>query len=81
MFFFSSSNIKPFWANIELLNHSSLYSQSLVYTILHLTYWASLNCVTVFLETFNHFQNILRLFDVLTNFPFTASETMRDYYL
>ena len=23
----------------------------------------------------------MRLFDVLTNFPFTANETMRDYYL
>ena len=29
----------------------------------------------------NHFHNILRLFDVLTNFPFTTNETMRDYYL
>ena len=28
-----------------------------------------------------HCHNILRLFDVLTNFPFTTSETMRDYYL
>ena len=27
----------------------------------------------------NHFHNILRLFDVLPNFPFTKSETMRDY--
>ena len=25
--------------------------------------------------------NIMRLFDVLPNFPFTASETMSDYYL
>ena len=30
---------------------------------------------------YNHFHNILRLFDVLTNFSFTTSETMRDYYL
>ena len=30
---------------------------------------------------YNHFHNILRLFDVLPNFPFTTSETMRDYYL
>ena len=30
---------------------------------------------------YNQFQNILRLFDVLPNFPFTASETMGDYYL
>ena len=29
----------------------------------------------------NHFHNILRLFDVLPNFLFTTSETMRDYYL
>ena len=31
--------------------------------------------------TYNHFYNILRLLDVLTNFPFTTIETMRDYYL
>ena len=30
---------------------------------------------------YNHFHNILRLSDVLPNFPFTKSETMRDYYL
>ena len=29
--------------------------------------------------TCNPFHNILRLFDVLPNFPFTASETIRDY--
>ena len=29
----------------------------------------------------NHFHNILRLLDVFTNFLFTTSETMRDYYL
>ena len=33
------------------------------------------------LYSYNHFHNILRLFDVLTNFPFTASETMRNYEL
>ena len=31
--------------------------------------------------SYNHFHNILRLFDVLTSFPFTTIETMRDYYL
>ena len=31
--------------------------------------------------TYNHFHNILRLSDVLPTFPFTTSETMRDYYL
>ena len=30
---------------------------------------------------YNHFHNILRHFDVLPNFSFTTSETMRDYYL
>ena len=29
----------------------------------------------------NHFHDILRLFDVLPNFPFITSETMADYYL
>ena len=30
---------------------------------------------------YNHFDNILRFFDVLPNFYFTTSETMCDYYL
>ena len=29
--------------------------------------------------TYNHLHNILGLFDVLPNFPFTTSETMRKY--
>ena len=29
----------------------------------------------------NHFHNILRIFDILPNSPFTGSETMRDYYI
>ena len=29
----------------------------------------------------NHFHNILRLFDALQHFPFTASEPIGDYYL
>ena len=29
--------------------------------------------------SYNHFYNILRLFDVLPNFPFTASEMMCDW--
>ena len=31
--------------------------------------------------TYNQFHNILRFFDVLPNFRFSTSETMRDYYL
>ena len=35
-----------------------------------------------FLFTFyNQLQNIFRHFDFLPNFPFTTSETIRDYYL
>ena len=30
-------------------------------------------------KVYNHLHNILRLFDVLPNFPFTTSETMRNY--
>ena len=30
---------------------------------------------------YNHFHNILRLFDVLSNSPFTTSEMMHDYLL
>ena len=30
---------------------------------------------------YNHFHNTLRLLDVSPTFLFTASETMRDYYL
>ena len=30
---------------------------------------------------YNHFHNILRLFDVLPNFPFNTSKTMHDYCL
>ena len=32
-------------------------------------------------SNYNHFDDILRLFDVLANFPFSTSEAMRDYYL
>ena len=32
-------------------------------------------------KTYNQFQNILRLFNVLPNFSFTTSETMGGYYL
>ena len=31
--------------------------------------------------SYNHFHNILWIFDVLSNFPFTTNKTMRDYFL
>ena len=30
-------------------------------------------------QSYNHFHNILRPFDILPNFPFTLSEKKRDY--
>ena len=59
-----------FYFLLLTLNHSdiSLYSDPLVYAILRLTYWASLNCLTVFLETLfdrkvcKQFQQYLVLF-------------------
>ena len=35
----------------------------------------------IFKDFYNHFHNILILFDALPNFPFTTSEPMGDYYL
>ena len=46
---------------------SSLYNK-------FITSWTSM-------FNYNHVHNILRLFDLLPNFPFTTSETMGDYYL
>ena len=37
--------------------------------------------MALFAIAYNHFHNILRLFDILPNFAFTTSEIMRDYYL
>ena len=36
-------------------------------------------CISRIILNYNHFQYILRLFDVLLNFRFTTSETMGDY--
>ena len=37
--------------------------------------------ITRSISDYNHYHNILRLFDVLKNFPFTTSKMMCDYYL
>ena len=42
--------------------------------------YTRLHFLPILLENYNQF-HILRLFDVLPNFPFTTSETMGDYYL
>ena len=33
----------------------------------------------IYIGVYNYFHNIFRLFDILPNFPFTTSETIRDY--
>ena len=52
-FFVSDDTLLCSFCLLLMLNHSdvSLYSDPLVYVILRLTYWASLNCLIVFLET------------------------------
>ena len=37
--------------------------------------------IRIYITLYNQMHNILRLFNDLPNFPFTTSETMRDYYL
>ena len=59
--------------------------------LIDLYYWLQHSCnveqfafrvtLSSYLSGYNHFHNILRLFDVLSNFLFTTSEMMRDYYL
>ena len=43
----------------------------------------SMKCVIVLISylIYNQFPNILKIFDVLPNFPFTTSKTICDYYL
>ena len=71
-YFFVSDDVlfaSFFWSYslLLILNDSdiSLYSDPLVYVIYRLSYWASLNCLTVFLETLEvckRFQLYLVLF-------------------
>ena len=38
-----------------------------------------IKCFAELVNDYNHGHNIMRIFDVLRNFPFTASETKSDY--
>ena len=59
--------------NIFFPNNLESLTPSLSYNYIHIKR-ACFHCC-------NHFHNILRLLDVLTDFPFTTSETMGDYHL
>ena len=39
------------------------------------------SCPLIKTSSYNHFHNILRIFDVLPNVPSTTSKTMGDFYL
>ena len=68
--FLISRNCYPVIVSIQYLKKTTLpYCKHIYKTKL---------CI---LKTYNYFHNILRRFYVLPNFPFTASENMRDYYL
>ena len=51
-----------------------------IYIVIFGKHLPELYCI-VLICIYNHFHNILRLFNVLPNFPFSTSEKMGDYYL
>ena len=51
------------------------------HSLVVLTFNISLHLLGRLHNSYNHFHNILRLFDVLPSFAFTTNEMMRDYYL
>ena len=60
-----------------------VFTELLLYTLLVLSLNKILHCILKWISTqgYNHFRIIFRFFNVLPNFPFTTSETMRNYYL
>ena len=54
-----------------------------MHTIIYYNMYSKCRNFTRYQEiiNYNHFHNILRRLGVLTNSPFTTSETTRDYYL
>ena len=77
-----SSWLKPehLQAKRYVLNSTlNFFSVSLLSTTAHILCWG---CTIQNTSNFwNHFHNILRLFNVLPNFPFTTSEAMSNNYL
>ena len=63
-----------------LVNYKTALSDTNSFSCTSLSSSLYTKVLSVFAEAYyNHFHNILRLFDVLPNFPFTTSETKRDY--
>ena len=61
----------------------SLYINSMTISLLQIFYGLTTDNETKSVNhicNYNQFHNILRLFDVLLNFPFITSETMDDHY-
>ena len=78
-----SRKLKTFWSCIQLLTTRRPTTRKKLMKILFSILKISLSLYTILktLLSYNQFHNILRLFDVLPNFPFTTSETMGDWYL
>ena len=76
--FSEKSQFSKLWHRISLLSSDDIILLVHINVIFQSTRIAS-DFATKFFQ--NHFHDILRLFDVLTNFPFATSETMRNYYL
>ena len=74
---------------VALLSHSCHTYVARVSLVLYYSCCTRVACVALVSHScrscgarvYNQFHNILRHFDVLTNFAFTVSETMHDYYL
>ena len=76
LFFFFFEKIVVFWVRLDqyLVGFLIFVEISGMFSLLT-DRWNTIILV------YNDFHNILRLFDVLTKFPFTTSERTRDFYL
>ena len=83
---FSSINIsyccdasKPHLKTLVLVNLANFFHSSKILEVNRVVRLAGRR-INLLSYIYNHFHRILRLFDVLTNFLFITSETMRGYY-
>ena len=79
-----NSKFKKTWCTnvctIQLLRNRMSSISSNLYEKIDQSHFMSHNAELFWRKIYNHF-HILRLFDVLPDFPFATSETMCDYYL
>ena len=69
-----------FWKTLNAGSFISLEAQDVVFFYFKdSSMYPSYTCLNVLCKTCNHDHNILRLFDVWPNFPFTTVKAKRDY--